>query len=189
MGNSPAHGIGPRTQTVYALQHKVGNKRERATVAGGCFWGLELAFQRVPGVIDTSVGYINGHVKNPSYEQVCTGSTGHAEAVDIEFDPETVSFGDLLQVFWDQHDPTTLNRQGNDSGTQYRSGIYTHTEQQKATAEQSKADEQTRLGKTVVTEICNAPEYCRAEEYHQHYLAKGGQCAAKGDLSQIRCYG
>ena len=117
-------------------------------------------------------------------------SLGHAEAVDIHFDPTAVSYEELLEVFWDQHDPTTLNRQGNDSGTQYRSGIYCWNEEQKKKAEKSKADEATRLGKPVVTEVVfPSPEYFMAENYHQQYLSKGGQCAAKGDGSGIRCYG
>ena len=143
----------------------------------------------MPGVTNTSVGYINGHQKSPSYDAVCSGTTGHAEAVDVEFDPSTVSYDEILTVFWDQHDPTTLNRQGNDRGTQYRSGIYYYSEVQKATAEKSKAAEAERLGKPVVTEIVAAPQYYIAEGYHQQYLAKGGQCAAKGDGTGIRCYG
>merc|ERR1712070_594064 len=189
MGNSPAHEVGPRMQKVLEKPHKDTGARERATVAGGCFWGLELTFQRVPGVMKTSVGYINGHVENPTYEQVCTGQTGHAEAVDIEFDPGTVTHDELLETFWDQHDPTTLNRQGNDTGTQYRSGIYTYSPEQQLAAEASKQRESVRLGRAVTTEVVSAPQYFMAEGYHQQYLAKGGQSSAKGDTSGIRCYG
>merc|ERR1712070_713394 len=189
MGNSPAHEVGPRMQKVLEKPHKDTGARERATVAGGCFWGLELAFQRVPGVVKTSVGYINGHMPNPNYEAVCTGRTGHAEAVDIHFDPTAVSYEELLEVFWDQHDPTSLNRQGNDSGTQYRSGIYVYSTEQRAIAEASKKEEAEKLGKPVVTEVVDAPHFYMAEGYHQQYLANGGQCASKGDNSDIRCYG
>merc|ERR1711998_113360 len=140
MGNaSSGNPIGQRAQAIFKKEHSESGAKERATVAGGCFWGLELAFQRVPGVMATSVGYINGHVKDPTYEQVCTGTTGHAEAVDIHFDPTTVSYKEILEVFFDQHNPTTLNRQGNDCGTQYRSGIYCYGGDQMATAEASKA--------------------------------------------------
>merc|ERR1711959_722881 len=113
MGNSPMHHAGPRMEAILQRRHIDSGARERATVAGGCFWGLELAYQRLPGVIKTSVGYINGHVKDPSYEEVCSGMSGHAEAVDVEFDPETISYDDIIDVFWEQHDPTTLNRQVN----------------------------------------------------------------------------
>merc|ERR1712216_701894 len=188
-GSGPVHAIGARMQRLLQRPHSDSGARERATVAGGCFWGLELAFQRVPGVVSTSVGYINGHIKDPTYEQVCSGSTGHAEAVDMQFDPETISYKEILEVFWDQHDPTTLNRQGNDVGTQYRSGIYYHTEEQKKIAEASKAAEAERLGRPIATEIMKASKYYMAEAYHQQYLAKGGQTAAKGDLTGIRCYG
>ena len=128
----------------------------------------------MPGVVSTSVGYINGQVKDPSYRAVCTGTTGHAEAVDVSFDPTVVSYSEILEVFWDQHDPTTLNRQGNDSGTQYRSGIYCYSEEQKAAAERSKAAEATRLGKAVVTEVVGppAPHYYKAEEYHQQCVTR-----------------
>merc|ERR1712216_236348 len=191
MGNVASAGnpIGARAQAIFKKEHADSGARERATVAGGCFWGLELTFQRVPGVIRTSVGYTAGHMIDPTYEDVCTGMSGHTEAVDMEFDPATVSYSEILDVFWDQHDPTTLNRQGNDCGTQYRSGIYCHTEEQQKIAESSKAAEAERLGRPVVTEIAQAGKYYMAEAYHQQYLAKGGQCAAKGDLTGIRCYG
>jgi len=188
-GSSPVHNVGNRFAEILKKPHVDTGKRERATVGGGCFWGLELAFQRVPGVVSTSVGYINGHQKSPSYEDVCSGNSGHAEVVDIQFDPSTVSYDEILNVFWDQHDPTTLNRQGNDRGTQYRSGIYYYSDNQKATAEKSKADEAQKRGTTVVTEVVSAPHYYIAEGYHQQYLSKGGQCADKGDGSGIRCYG
>lgn len=145
-----------------------------ATFAAGCFWGVEAAFRRVAGVTGTMVGYTGGSVANPSYEDVCTGMTGHAEAVQLEYDPAAVSYEMLLQVFWGMHDPTTLNRQGPDVGTQYRSAIYFHTQAQADAARLSRDREQARHRRTVVTEIVPAMEFFRAEEYHQRYLEKRG---------------
>lgn len=145
-----------------------------ATFAAGCFWGVEAAFRRVAGVTGTMVGYTGGSVANPSYEDVCTGMTGHAEAVQLEYDPAAVSYETLLQVFWGMHDPTTLNRQGPDVGTQYRSAIYFHTQAQADAARLSRDREQARHRRTVVTEIVPAMEFFRAEEYHQRYLEKRG---------------
>ncbi|KAL6042508.1 Peptide methionine sulfoxide reductase A2-1 [Balamuthia mandrillaris] len=164
-------------------------KKELATFAAGCFWSVELVFQRLPGVLSTQVGYTQGHKANPTYQEVCSGQTGHAEAVQLEYDPEEVTYDKLLDVFWKKHNPTTLNRQGNDIGTQYRSGIYYHNEQQKEAAERTKQEVTKKLGKTVVTEILPAKEFWPAEDYHQRYLEKGGQCAAKGCTDTIRCYG
>ncbi|RHY13622.1 hypothetical protein DYB25_003397 [Aphanomyces astaci] len=171
-----------------------------ATFAAGCFWGVELHFQRVPGVLDTRVGYTNGHTLNPTYKDICRGDTGHAEAVQVTFDSAIVPYKDLLEKFWSIHDPTTLNRQKNDVGTQYRSGIYYHNDEQKALAEASKATQQTHLHATallpriissrdIVTEIEPAGVFYPAEDYHQQYLQKGGQCAKKGTTDSIRCYG
>jgi methionine-S-sulfoxide reductase len=160
-----------------------------ATFAAGCFWGVQLAFQRVHGVLDTTVGYTNGHSKAPTYKQVCTGETGHAEAIRIVFDPAVVTFNDLLNKFWSIHDPTTLNRQKNDVGTQYRSGIYYHDENQRKEAIASKEAQQKTNSKEIVTEIEEAAEFWPAEEYHQKYLEKGGQCSDKGCDIAIRCYG
>jgi len=162
---------------------------EVATFAAGCFWSVELVFQRVPGVTATAVGYTQGKVANPSYEMVCTGRTGHAEAVQLSFDPAVVSYGRLLEVFWGKHDPTQLNRQGNDWGTQYRSGIYYHSEEQRKIADESKQKQQSKYRKPIATEILPAVEFYKAEIYHQRYLEKGGQCAAKGSTDKIRCYG
>ena len=145
----------------------------KATFAAGCFWGPEEAFRILPGVIETRVGYTGGHIPNPSYEHVCTGTTGHAEAVEIIFDPTHISYEDLLQKFWTIHDPTQMNRQGPDIGNQYRSAIFYHTDEQKEIAEQSK-DEHIANGKAVVTEITPASEFFPAEEYHQKYIMKGG---------------
>lgn len=145
---------------------------EKATFAAGCFWGVEAAFRRIRGVTATSVGYIGGTMENPSYEMVCTGQTGHAEAVQVEFEPDQVTYVDLLCVFWDSHNPTTLNRQGPDAGTQYRSAIFCHDAEQKSAAETSKQENQARFGNKIVTEITNAPAYYKAEEYHQQYFEK-----------------
>jgi peptide-methionine (S)-S-oxide reductase len=162
---------------------------EKIIFAAGCFWGIELAFQRVPGVGETSVGYTNGHAKDPTYEAVCGGSTGHTEAVHVAFDRDVVQLKELLDLFWDIHDPTTLNQQGNDVGTQYRSGIYYYSDQQEKIIHESLKQEQGRLVSPIVTEIVPASEFYVAEEYHQSYLKKGGQCSLKGDKTAIRCYG
>lgn len=150
---------------------------EKAAFAAGCFWGVEAEFRQVKGVKATRVGYTGGTFENPTYHDVCTGTTGHAEAVEVEFDPEEVSYTDLLNVFWSIHDPTTLNRQGPDIGYQYRSAIFTHGEQQKKAAEESIAALQSsgRLKRPIVTEITSASEFYQAEDYHQQYLEKRGQ--------------
>ena len=176
-------------QPIHAMSTADKQNLEKATFAAGCFWSVELVFQREPGVVDTTVGYTGGTVANPSYEAVCTGRTGHAEAVQVTFNPKEVTYRRLLDIFFDKHDPTQMNRQGGDVGTQYRSGIWYHNEQQKKEAEERKAEEQKKLGRTVVTEITPAQEYYMAEDYHQRYLEKGGQCAIKGDKTKIRCYG
>ncbi|MDQ6704454.1 MAG: peptide-methionine (S)-S-oxide reductase MsrA [Acidobacteriota bacterium] len=149
---------------------------EKATMAAGCFWGVEAAFRQIPGVLKTSVGYIGGTTRNPGYKDVCSGKTGHAEAVQVEFDPSKVSYTDLLKVFWENHDPTTLNRQGPDVGEQYRSAIFFHNPEQEATAQASKDALQNsgKYRKPIVTQIVAAPEYYPAEEYHQQYLEKRG---------------
>lgn len=148
-----------------------------------------MAFQRVPGVVSTEVGYTQGFKLNPTYEQVCSGSTGHTEAVKVTYDTAAVGYEDLLAVYWDILDPTTKNRQGGDSGTQYRSGIYFLNEKQRTAALLSKEEQQKKYTKPIVTEIFAAKEWYTAEKYHQQYLQKGGQCAKKGDLTPIRCYG
>ncbi len=147
-----------------------------ATFGAGCFWGVELTFQETKGVTSTSVGYTGGVTKNPTYEDVCTGQSGHAEVVQVEFDPSRVSYDALLDVLWGCHDPTTLNRQGPDKGTQYRSAIYFHSSDQEASAKVSKdrADKSGRFNSAIVTEITPAPEYYMAEDYHQKYLEKRG---------------
>ncbi|EIJ41277.1 methionine-S-sulfoxide reductase [Beggiatoa alba B18LD] len=149
---------------------------EKATFGAGCFWGVEHRFRQVNGVVNTAVGYAGGHLANPSYEDVCTDNTGHAEVVQIEYDPEQVSYEQLLTIFWNNHNPTTLNRQGVDIGSQYRSVVFFHTPEQqaKAMAFKTELDKSGRYRSPVVTEIAPAPTFYRAEEYHQQYLAKRG---------------
>jgi peptide methionine sulfoxide reductase msrA/msrB len=147
-------------------------KTELATFAGGCFWGMEEILRKIPGVISTRVGYTGGTTKNPTYKQVCTGATGHAEAIEIAFDPTKTSYEKLLSVFFRMHDPTTLNQQHNDIGTQYRSAIFYHDDEQKKQAEaaREKFNKSGRFKKPIVTEITKAPEFYVAEDYHQKYL-------------------
>lgn len=148
---------------------------EKATFAAGCFWGVEANFRKIKGVITTTVGYTGGNFKNPTYEDVCTGNTGHAEAVDLIFDPNIVTFEQLLDVFWKIHDPTTLNRQGPDLGTQYRSAIFYHDEKQKIQALDSRKNNQKHFNQSIVTEIVPISEFYKAEEYHQQYIEKSGR--------------
>jgi peptide-methionine (S)-S-oxide reductase len=145
-----------------------------ATFAAGCFWGVEAAFRRVPGVTDVTVGYTGGQTEAPSYEQVCTGRTGHAEAVRVAYDPERVSYDELLAVFWDIHDPTQHNRQGPDVGPQYRSAIFYHDAEQEAAARASREQVQARFSRPIATEITPASAFYPAEAYHQRYLEKRG---------------
>jgi peptide-methionine (S)-S-oxide reductase len=149
-----------------------GMEVEKATFAGGCFWGVEHLFNQVPGVIEAVSGYEGGHVDRPSYEQVCGGRTGHAEAVEVTYDPTKVTYAELLNSFWNMHDPTTLNRQGPDTGHQYRSVIFFHSPEQEATARQSKEEAQKYFDHRIVTEIIPATDFWRAEEYHQRYFEK-----------------
>jgi peptide-methionine (S)-S-oxide reductase len=152
----------------------------------GCFWGAERMFWKLPGVVSTSVGYAGGHTPNPTYREVCSGRTGHAEVVQVVFDPARISYADLLKTFWEGHDPTQGMRQGNDVGTQYRSAIYWHDEEQRQAAEASRAAYENALGAAghggITTEVAPAPPYYYAEEYHQQYLAKnpGGYCGIGG---------
>ena len=152
----------------------------------GCFWGAEKKFWTLPGVYSTSVGYAAGQTPNPTYQEVCSGGTGHAEVVRVVFDPSRVDYGDLLKVFWESHDPTQGMRQGGDVGTQYRSGIYVGDEEQRGLAERSRDSYQARLTAaglgTITTEILPAPEFYYAEDYHQQYLAKNpdGYCGLGG---------
>jgi len=145
---------------------------ERATFGAGCFWGVEAEFRKVDGVVEAAVGYSGGTTKSPTYKDVCSGATGHAEVIEVEYDPSKVSYEELLEVFWKNHDPTTPNRQGWDVGTQYRSAIFYHSPEQKAAAQVSKEKAQERFKKLIVTEITSASEFYRAEEYHQRYFEK-----------------
>ncbi|MBI3670156.1 MAG: peptide-methionine (S)-S-oxide reductase MsrA [Acidobacteria bacterium] len=148
----------------------------KATFAAGCFWGVEAAFRQVEGVVATRVGYSGGTLPNPTYKDVCSGRTGHAEAVEVEHDPSKVSYEELLNVFWENHDPTTLNRQGPDVGTQYRSAIFFHTPEQETAAKTSKEklERSGRYRTRIATEIVPASVFYPAEEYHQQYLEKRG---------------
>lgn len=149
---------------------------EKATFGAGCFWGVEETFRGIKGVTNTAVGYEGGTYANPTYRDVCTDQTGHAEVVEVEYDPEQVPYDQLLQVFWENHNPTTLNRQGPDVGTQYRSAIFYHTPEQQKEAQASKERMQAsgRYKRPIVTQIVPATTFYRAEEYHQRYLAKRG---------------
>ena len=154
---------------------------ETATFAAGCFWGVEVTFRNVDGVLDAIVGYTGGHTEEPTYKEVCTDTTGHAEAVEVTFDPDKVSYEELLEVFWRNHDPTQVNRQGPDFGSQYRSAVFFHSPQQEAAARASKEalDASGKLARPVATEITPASTFWKAEEYHQRYLEKRGQATCK----------
>lgn len=155
-----------------------------ATFGAGCFWGVEADFRKLEGVTRTRAGYLGGTLENPTYEQVCTDKTGHAEVVEVEFDPERISYDELLEAFWRMHDPTQLNRQGPDHGTQYRSAIFFHTPDQEVAAHRSKAEAQTRIPKPIVTEITPASAFYEAEDYHQRYLEKRGLASCTVQLSE-----
>lgn len=152
-------------------------KKEKASFAAGCFWGVEETYRCLDGVISTSVGYMGGEFENPTYHDVCTGRTGHAETVEVIFDPSLISYNELLNVFWDNHDPTTLNRQGPDTGDQYRSVIFYHNEEQKklALASRDELEKSGRYKRKIVTQIVPATKFNLAEEYHQQYLSKMGR--------------
>ncbi|TFJ82662.1 hypothetical protein NSK_006086 [Nannochloropsis salina CCMP1776] len=176
------------------VQDKSKDGYEIATFAGGCFWGLELAYQRVVGVIDTSVGYTQGKDEKPTYDYVCSGMSGHTEAVQVFFDPKEVSYEYLCKLLLTRINPTLKNQVGNDRGTQYRHGIYYHNEGQEKVAKKVLEEAQAQFSKPIVTECLPATVYWPAEEYHQKYLEKGGrfsagQSAAKGCTDPIRCYG
>ena len=168
LGASP---LSASAQTTHAMNT---NKTELATFGGGCFWCLEAVYERLPGVIAVTSGYAGGHTENPTYHQVCGGDTGHAEVTQIEFDPVKISYAQLLEVFWQAHDPTTLNRQGADAGTQYRSIILFHDEKQKLIAEKSKLEAQKDFFSPIVTEIVPLKKFHKAEDYHQGYFDANG---------------
>jgi len=148
----------------------------KATFGAGCFWHVEDLFQKTKGVTSTKAGYTGGNLTNPTYEEVCTDKTGHAEAVEVEYDPNEISYDELLEIFWNNHDPTSLNRQGPDVGIQYRSSIFFHDESQKQTAQKSKEklNSSGKFSKSIVTEIAPSPEFYKAEDYHQKYFQKHG---------------
>jgi len=196
MGSGPVKGFNsPEVQQIISRKHDADMNKiakedaEKATFAAGCFWGVQLAFQRVPGVVSTMVGYTNGNVEHPTYSAVCSGTTGHTEAVTMLFNPHLVTYKELLMVLFDRMDPTTLNRQGNDQGTQYRSGIYYHNDDQKAVAQNFIKEVQPKYKDKIVVEVKQAGTFWPAEDYHQKYLEKGSQKAAKGCLDPIKCYG
>jgi len=147
---------------------------EKATFGGGCFWGVEVTFRNVPGVVDAVVGYEGGTAPTPTYEDVCSHRTGHAEVVEVDFDPERVSYEELLETFWEVHDPTQLNRQGPDVGSQYRSVVFVHSPEQERAAVESRARAQARFDTPIVTEVVPASTFWPAEDYHQQYLVKRG---------------
>ena len=158
---------------------------KKATFGAGCFWGVEAAFRRTQGVTGTKVGYAGGGVDNPTYEQVCSDTTGHAEVVQVTYDPEQVPYEQLLTIFWLEHDPTQLNRQGPDVGSQYRSVIFVHDEEQRAAAEASREAVQARFTRPVVTQIEDAPPFWEAEDYHQQYLEKRGLASCTPRLATV----
>ena len=157
---------------------------KKATFGAGCFWGVEAAFRKLDGVTKTRVGYAGGELENPTYEDVCSHKTGHAEVVEVTYDDDEISYDDLLKVFWQKHDPTQLNRQGWDIGDQYRSAVFFHDEEQRAAAERSKENEQSEYRKPIVTQIEPAPMFYEAEDYHQQYLEKRGRAVCTPQLQQ-----
>jgi peptide-methionine (S)-S-oxide reductase len=157
---------------------------KKATFGAGCFWGVEAAFRQIDGVAATRVGYAGGKFEDPTYEDVCSHTTGHAEVVEVTYDEDSVSYDELLNVFWRKHDPTQLNRQGWDVGDQYRSVIFFHDEEQRSAAEQSKQSEQSAYRKPIVTQIEPAPTFYEAEDYHQQYLEKRGRSSCTPALRQ-----
>jgi peptide-methionine (S)-S-oxide reductase len=166
----------PSSAKVFTPKPSASGKVEVATFAGGCFWGFQEKFNRIDGVLFTTVGYTGGHTKNPTYKDVCTRKTGHAEAVKVEFDPAAVSYAQLVEKFWTFHDPTQKNRQGFDIGDNYRTAIFYHSPEQKRIAEASmaKANTEGGFGGAIVTELTEAKEFYKAEEYHQFYMQKTG---------------
>ena len=158
---------------------------KKATFGAGCFWGVEAAFRQLDGVTRTRVGYTGGTLDNPTYEDVCSHATGHAEVVEVTYDPERVSYDELLEVFWHKHDPTQLNRQGWDIGDQYRSVVFFHDQEQQEAASRSKAREQANLSAPIVTQIEPAETFYEAEDYHQQYLEKRGRSTCTPALSRV----
>jgi peptide-methionine (S)-S-oxide reductase len=157
---------------------------KKATFGAGCFWGVEAAFRQLDGVTQTRVGYAGGELENPTYEDLCSHTTGHAEVVEVTYDDDAISYDELLGVFWRKHDPTQLNRQGWDIGDQYRSVVFVHDDEQRAAAERSKQNEQASYRKPIVTQIEPAPRFYEAEDYHQQYLEKRGRSTCTPALRQ-----
>ena len=157
---------------------------KKATFGAGCFWGVEAAFRQIDGVTKTEAGYEGGKLDNPTYEDVCSHTTGHAEVVEVTYDPEQISYEQLLDVFWGKHDPTQHNRQGWDIGDQYRSAVFFHDEEQRAAAERSKQNEQSEYRQPIVTQIEPAPTFYEAEDYHQQYLEKRGHASCTPTLAR-----
>src|SRR5690242_476023 len=179
-GNGRGRAFSTRFRAFY-YNYNINNVQEyfimeKATFAAGCFWGVEATFRKLPGVKATRVGYTGGHLQNPTYKDVCTDGTGHAEAVEVEFDPAAIAYDQLLDVFWENHNPTQLNRQGPDWGSQYRSAIFFHSPQQEAAAiaSRDKLEKSHRFSKPIVTQIVPAETFYAAEDYHQQYLEKRG---------------
>ncbi len=174
----------PPAELAPALPYDGPAGSERATFAAGCFWGVEAGFRAIEGVLETAVGYTGGLTDNPTYREVCGKATGHAEAVEVHFDPARVSYEELLAHFWDSHNPTTRNRQGVDIGSQYRSAVFTHSPEQQAGALASRASEQSKHRREIVTEIAPASRFWRAEEYHQRYFEKSGRSSCAMSVSE-----
>jgi peptide-methionine (S)-S-oxide reductase len=171
-GQDSAQESAPQRRELAASQPQPGPKSETATFGAGCFWCVEAVFLQLEGVESVKSGYMGGHVPNPTYQQVCTGLTGHAEVIQVEFDPDRITYAELLEVFWKTHDPTTLNRQGNDHGPQYRSAVFYHSDQQQEQAEyyKKRLTEEKAFRKPIVTEIVAASTFYVAEDYHQNYF-------------------
>jgi len=168
-------GSSSHPRTAEQLRHASGSEGlQRATFAAGCFWGVEASFRELEGVVRTSVGYTGGNTRDPTYEQVCSGTTGHAESVEVWFDPTVIGYPDLLGAFWSMHDPTTRDRQGWDFGSQYRSAIFVHDDAQERLAIASRDQHQLTLARPIVTEIGRASRFYDAEDYHQRYFEKHG---------------
>ena len=194
--SSLAYGMQPGERQLEVLARAMPSEAECsaeaeavAVLAAGCFWGVELAFERLPGVKKAESGYTGGHAPNPTYKMVTRGDTMHAEAVRITYNPSILSYADLLSVFFDVHDPTQRNRQGNDVGTQYRSTIFYGSEEERSLAVEAITAEESRLGRRVATTVEPLATFTLAEDYHQNYLAERGQSSAKGSRAPIRCYG
>jgi methionine-S-sulfoxide reductase len=173
-----------RTSGFNNADRRAGEELQRATFAAGCFWGVEAAFRETEGVVRTRVGYTGGRTIDPSYEQVCSDTTGHAEAVDVWFDPTVIGYGDLVKLFWSIHDPTTPNRQGWDLGSQYRSAIFFHDADQERRAIASRDEHQRTLARPIVTEIVPAEAFFEGEDYHQRYFEKHGGAACATTLQR-----